>query len=189
MLKSRMTTLWAGAVLLALVAPLKAETYKIDPVHSTVIFRIQHLGVSYFNGRINAPSGSINVDESDPSKTSFQVELKAANVDTGNANRDKHLKTPDFFSAEEFPTITFKSTSAKPAGDKKLEVTGELTLHGQTKPVTATVEHVGTADTPMGHRTGYETVFTIKRSDFGMNKMLDAVGDEVEMRIGLEAVK
>jgi polyisoprenoid-binding protein YceI len=176
--------------LLAGASLVRADTYKVDPVHSTAIFRIQHGGVSYFYGRINGPQGTIEVDESDPTKTTFQIELKTANIDTNNPARDKHLKTPDFFSAEEFPTISFKSTSVKTSADNKLEVAGDLTMHGQTKPITMTVEHVGTADVPrMGHRTGYDASFTIKRSDFGMTKFLDLLGDEVRVRVGLEAAK
>jgi polyisoprenoid-binding protein YceI len=148
------------------------------------------VNVSFFYGRFNGPEGTISVDEADPSKTSFDVQLKVANIDTNNPNRDKHLKSPDFFSAEEFPTISFKSTAVKAGEDKKLEVTGDLTLHGKTKSITVPIERIGTADVPrMGHRTGYEATMKIKRSDFGMDKMLDALGDEVTIRIGLEAGK
>jgi polyisoprenoid-binding protein YceI len=116
--------------------------------------------------------------------------LKVANIDTANPNRDKHLKSPDFFSAEEFPTISFKSTSVKASADNKLEVTGDLTMHGQTKPITITMEHVGTADVPrMGHRTGYDATITLKRSDFGMTKYLEMLGDDVTIRMGVEAAK
>jgi polyisoprenoid-binding protein YceI len=170
--------------------PSRADAYKLDPVHSTAAFRIKHANVSYFYGRINGPEGTVNVDESDPSKTTFEVQLKAANIDTGNPNRDKHLKSPDFFSAEEFPTISFKSTSVKASADNKLEVTGDLTMHGQTKPITFTMEHVGTADVPrMGHRTGYDAMITLKRSDFGMTKFQDLLGDEVNIHMGVEAAK
>ena len=130
------------------------------------------------------------MDESDPTKTSFQIELKTANIDTNNPARDNHLKTPDFFSAKEFPTISFKSTSVKTTSDNKLEVTGDMTMHGQTKPVTITMERVGTADVPrMGHRTGYDATLVIKRSDFGMTKYLEMLGDEVRIRVGLEGAK
>ena len=168
----------------------RADAYKLDPVHSTAIFRIKHAGVSYFYGRINGPEGTVNIDESEPSKTTFEVQLKVANVDTGNPARDKHLKSPDFFSADEFPTISFKSTSVKASADNKLEVTGDLTMHGQTKPITITMEHVGTADVPrMGKRTGYDATITVKRSDFGMTKYLEMLGDEVTIRMGVEAGK
>jgi polyisoprenoid-binding protein YceI len=167
-----------------------ADSYKVDPVHSTALFRIQHAGAGFLYGRINGPEGTINVDEADPTKTAFDVTLQVKNVDTNNAQRDTHLKSPTFFSAEEFPTLTFKSTAVKAAGDNKLEVTGNITIHGQTKPLTVTLDHTGTSDTPqMGHRIGYEGTFTIKRSDFGMNAMQGAVGDEVRITISLEGVK
>jgi len=158
-------------------------------VHSSLLFRIKHMNVSYVYGRFNNPEGTINVDEADPTKTSFDITVKVANVDTGNKNRDNHLKTPEFFNAEEFPTMTFKSTAVKVGEDKKLEVTGNLTIHGQTKPVTATLEFVGAASTRMGQRAGYDGMLTIKRTDFGMNQMTDAIGDDVIIKIGLEGVK
>jgi polyisoprenoid-binding protein YceI len=180
------------AVLLAMLAfsavAQAADTYKIDPVHSTALFRIQHAGAGYLYGRINGPEGTLNVDDSDPTKTSFDVTLQVKNIDTNNAQRDTHLKSPTFFSAEEFPTLTFKSTAVKAAGDNKLDVTGDLTIHGQTKSVTVTLDHTGTSNM-MGNRIGYEGTFTIKRSDFGMNAMQGGVGDEVRIIISLEGVK
>lgn len=167
----------------------RADNYKVDPVHSTIVFRIKHVNVSWFYGRFNGPEGTVVDDAADPTKTSFDVQVKVANVDTGVQKRDDHLKSPDFFSAKEFPTIAFKSTSVKKAGDK-LEVTGDMTIHGQTKPITVTMERVGAADTKMmGYRVGYAGEFTIKRSDFGMSKMLDALGDEVTIMFGLESQK
>jgi polyisoprenoid-binding protein YceI len=166
----------------------QADNYKVDPVHSSIVFRIKHFNVSWFYGRINAPEGTVVDDAGDPTKSSFDVQLKVANIDTGNPKRDEHLKSPDFFSAKEFPTLSFKSTSVKKAGDK-LEVSGDLTIHGQTKPITVTLERVGAADTKMGSRVGYAGEFTIKRSDFGMSKMTDMLGDEVTIMLGLESVK
>jgi polyisoprenoid-binding protein YceI len=178
-----------GLIVAVFAGSVRADTYSIDPVHSSLLFRIKHLNVSYVYGRINGVEGTVNVDEADPAKTSFDVSVKVANVDTGNKNRDNHLKTPEFFNAAEFPTINFKSTSVKVGDDKKLEVTGNLTMHGQTKPVTATLEFVGAANTRMGQRAGYDGMMTLKRSAFGMDQMTDAIGDDVIIKIGLEAVK
>jgi polyisoprenoid-binding protein YceI len=175
---------------LAFVNTVRADDYKVDPVHSSVIFRIKHANVSFFYGRFNDKQGTVTVDESDPSKDSFDISIKTESFDSNNPARDKHVKSADFFSAQEFPTIHFKSTSVKPVGDNKLEVTGDLTLHGTTKPITVTMDRIGTADVPrMGRRTGFETTFTIKRSDYGMNKMLDVLGDEVTLMVGIEAAK
>jgi polyisoprenoid-binding protein YceI len=177
---------------LAVIAPVfAADTYKVDPVHSTCAFRIKHANVSYFYGRFNAPEGTVMIDDSDPTKTVFDVSIKTASVDTANSKRDDHLKGPDFFNAKEFPTISFKSKEVKSVGENKMEVSGDLTLHGQTKPITVMIERVGTIDNAQlgGHRTGYEASMKIKRSDFGMTKYLEMLGDEVDLRIGLEALK
>ena len=176
---------------LAFVTPTRAaDNYKVDPVHSSVIFRIQHAGVSYFYGRFNDKEGTISVDEADPTKDTFDVSIKADSLDTASPARDKHVKSADFFSVQEFPTIQFKSKSVKSAGDKKLDVTGDLTLHGTTKEITVTLEQTGMADIPrMGKRVGFEGTFTIKRSDYGMNKMLDMLGDEIKLMVSIEAAK
>ncbi len=166
-----------------------ADTYNIDPVHSTVIFRIKHLDVSYLYGRFNAPTGAISVDVQDPTKDTFSASIDANNVDTNQPKRDAHLKSPDFFNAKEFPNITFKSTGVKKGSrDNTLEVSGDLTLHGVTKPVTITMEQIGAAKTPMGDRIGFEGTVEIKKSDFGI-KGVPGVGDDVRLILDIEAVK
>jgi polyisoprenoid-binding protein YceI len=171
---------------------LAADTYKIDPVHATAIFRISHLGSSFVYGRFDDVEGTFAVDDQTPANVNFDVTIKTDSVDTNSAARDKHLKSADFFSANEFPALTFKSTEVKSDGDKKYDVTGDLTIHGVTKSVTAKVEFVGTADASqmkMGFRAGYEAHLTIKRSDFGMDKLVGPVGDEVQLIISMEGVK
>lgn len=168
---------------------LAADTYKVDPVHSTVIFKVGHFEVSNFQGRFNEPTGTVAIDPGDPSKSSFNIEIQADKVDTANAKRDGHLKSPDFFDVKQFPTITFKSTAVKGSGDK-LEVIGDLTLHGVTKSITVPVTRVGEKDTgKMGYRTGWEATFNLKRSDYGMTTMVGPVADEVQLTVSLEAVK
>jgi len=174
---------------LGATAARAAETYKIDPVHSSVIFRSYHANTGNVYGRFNKFGGTVTADE-DPSKMAFDVSVDVSSIDTGNEKRDTHLKSPDFFSAKEFPTITFKSKSVKSAGENKYEVTGDMTLHGQTKPVTITVEKTGASNTPnFGQRIGYGATFTVKRSEFGMSSMLQMVGDEVTLMVGFETVK
>ena len=149
------------------------ETYQADPVHSSVVFRVKHMNTSYFWGRFNDLSGTFSLDSADPAKSKLQFQVKAASVDTGNAKRDQHLKSPDFFNAAENPKLTFKSKEVKAGSAGKWSVTGDLTIHGVTKPLTCDVEMVGTADSPqMGARAGFETTFTIKREDFGMKNMI-----------------
>jgi polyisoprenoid-binding protein YceI len=164
----------------------EAETYAIDPVHSTVLFRISHAGVSNFYGRFNDVAGSFTVAEGGTG--SVTVTIPVAGVDTNNKQRDDHLKSTSFFSAEEFPEITFKSDALKHMGGNKYEAKGTLTLHGVSKEVTVAVERIGTKDTGkmMGYRTGFEGVVTIKRSDFGMKYGLDMIGDEVRLILDVE---
>jgi polyisoprenoid-binding protein YceI len=170
-----------------LAAPLRAaDTYKVDPVHSTVIFRINHLGTSWVYGRFDDVAGTFSVDDKTPS---FDFTVNADSVDTNNKQRDTHLKSADFFSVKEFPTITFKSTSVSSTGEKKFDVTGDLTLHGVTKSITVPLEFVGAAETRMGSRAGYEAHFNVKRSDYGMDKMVGMVGDDVYLTVSFEGVK
>jgi polyisoprenoid-binding protein YceI len=182
-------SLFALAVL-GLAAPLAhAQTYKVDPAHSFINFKINHLGVSNAWGRFDGPTGTVMIDQNDPSKSNIHIEARTDKVDTGVEKRDAHLKSPDFFNAKQFPTLAFQSKSVKKSGDNALEVSGELTFHGVTKPITVTVTKVGEADTQMGPRAGWETNFTVKRSDFGMSGMVGPVGDDVQVWVNIEAVK
>lgn len=159
----------------------------MDGVHSSVIFRIKHMGVSYFYGRFNHVSGTFTFDDGDASNTSFNIEVKVRSIDTNSKKRERHLKSPDFFNAKQFPLITFKSTEVKKNGDDTFEVTGDLTLHGVTKPLTATFERVGSGSARGGGTlTGFETILTLKRSEFGMNYMMGGLGDEVRLFISIE---
>ena len=185
------------ALLLLALAPLAMasksniaakETFNIDSVHSTAIFRVQHLGAGNFYGRFNELEGTIDWDAEDG--PSFDVSIKIESVDSGNEALDKHLKNADFFDAKQFPTMTFKSTGAKKMGDN-WKVTGEMTMHGVTKPVEVDMEFVGRADVGRGDRVGFETTFTIKRSDFGMNWGVEngALGDTTKIIVSLEGIK
>jgi polyisoprenoid-binding protein YceI len=167
-----------------------AETYKVDPEHSSVIFRIAHFNIGNIYGRFNDPTGTVAYDKADPSKTTFTFEVKTANVDTDNDKRDAHLKSPDFFDAKQFPVISFKSTSVKADGENNFQVTGDLTLHGVTKSITFPITKTGEADTgQMGYRTGWEAKVDLKRSEYGMTGMQGPVGDDVHLVIAFEAVR
>jgi polyisoprenoid-binding protein YceI len=167
---------------------LHAETFTIDPVHSHVIYRAGHMGVSHSWGRFSDISGTVALDESNPEKSAIDITVKATSIDSGAAARDEHLRGPDFLNVKQFPTITFKSTQIKTIDPKTLEVTGDLTIHGVSKPVTLKVERVGTGKSPMGgSAVGLETTFKINRSDFDMKNMLNAIPDEVMLIVSLEA--
>jgi polyisoprenoid-binding protein YceI len=180
------------AVLVAAAAATAhaADTYTVDPVHSSVSFKIAHVGISYIHGRFDDVGGQFVIDKDDPGKSSFALSIKVETVDTNNPKRDEHLRSGDFFNVKQFPTMTFQSTSVKavPGG---YDVTGDLTLHGVTKPVTFTLKGGDkTVEFPKGmQRIGFTTTLVIKRSDFDMKAMLDALGDEVPIDIGVEGVK
>ncbi|WP_165245425.1 YceI family protein [Paludisphaera soli] len=175
----------AGAALSARAA----DTYAVDPVHTAVVFRIEHGGFSWTYGRFNDVSGSFTVDANHPETSRFAFTVKADSLDTGNAQREGHLKSPDFFNVKQFPAITLKSTSVSKEADG-LKVTADLTLHGVTKPVTFVLKGGKTGEFPKGvARTGYSTELSIKRSEFGMDKMIPAAGDEVDLMISFEGTK
>lgn len=184
------------AVLIAgLTVSASAAEYKIDRVHSNVGFAVTHLGVSKVKGNFGEFEGTVVFDPADVAKSSVEVTIDVNSVDTQAEGRDKHLKSPDFFAADSFPTITFKSTSVTPKDDKNFEVTGDLTMRGVTKPVTLAVEVVGLMNDPgMGQRAGFVAKGKLNRKDFGVNwsKTLDAgglvVSDDVALEFDIQAV-
>jgi len=188
----------AGSALALLVAgPLgAAETYVVDKSHSEATFQVSHLGISKVRGRFSDFEGKINVDRAKPDVSSVEFTMKAASIDTNEPKRDGHLRSPDFFDVEKFPTITFKSNRVVKKSDTLFDVTGTLTMHGVSKEVTLPVTVVGFVKDPGGNeRVGFETKTTLNRKDFGLlwNKTLDGggllVGDNVDVTVTIEAVK
>ena len=172
--------------------PMEVPAYEIDTVHSMIIFRAKHSGVSYNYGRFNEFTGKLMMDATDVSVSMVEFEVKAASIDTGNEKRDQHLRGSDFFSAKQFPVITFKSTEVKAKEDKKdvLEVTGDLALHGVKKSITVDVEITGRAKGREGESLiGFESTFTIKRSEFGMTYDLDGISDDIRITVSVEAAR
>lgn len=189
----------AGVVLALLIMGLTgniqltnaADTYEIDTAHSMIIFRAKHNGVSYNYGRFNEFTGKITMD-ADVSNNTVEFEVKAASVDTGNEKRDQHLRSSDFFSAKQFPVIIFKSTkvSAKEGKENVLEVTGDLELHGVKKSVTVDVEITGQGQGRQGESLiGFESTFTIQRSEFGMTYGMGSVSDDIRITVSIEAAQ
>lgn len=167
-----------------------AETYAVDPVHSSVIFRINHLGISYFYGRFNDIAGTFVIDDEDIGAGSADITIKVESLDTHDVKRNGHILGPDFFNAKSFPVITFKSSAIKNIDEKRVEVTGDLTLHGVKKPVKVEMMRIGSGKDPWGgFRSGYEGTLVIKRSDFGMKFMLEGIGDEVTIILSIEGVR
>lgn len=174
----------------ATLGSAKADNYKIDPIHSAVLFKVGHFGVGNIYGRFDTFSGDFVFDANDPTKDSVTLEISTESVDSNAPDRDKHLKSPDFLNAKQFPTATFKSTSFKKVDDKNYEVIGDFTLRGITKPVTVAVQIVGTGSGPKGEpRLGTESTVTLKRSEFDVKAFLPAVTDDVQLRVAVEGIK
>lgn len=164
------------------------ETYVIDPDHSAITFRIKHLGITFVYGAFPHADGVYTFDDTDPDNASIWVKVRVADIDTGNEQRDRHLRSPDFFDEKNFPFIVFKSLSIAPSDDGRYLVTGELSLHGVTKKVTVPAVKTGMYQGPAGeNRSGFETRFSIRRSDFGMQYMT-TVADKVELTVSVEGV-
>ena len=180
---------WAAAVL-AGGAAFGAD-FTIDPVHSTAIFKVKHMGASYVYGRFTDIAGTFSFDPAKPEASVVEVTIKADSVDTHNEMRDRHLKGPDFFNTKEFPALTFKSTGWKKTGDHMYDVTGDITMRGKTKTITVSVEHVGDGKDPRGNElTGFHTMFMVDRSEFGINYGLpDAVPAKVDIIFSVEGTK
>jgi polyisoprenoid-binding protein YceI len=179
-----------SVLVLAGATPVRADSYKIDPFHSMILFKIGHFGIGNIYGRFDSFAGDITFDENDPTKDAINVEIKTDSVDTNAPARDKDIKSPDFFNAAQFPTATFKGNSFKKIDDKTYEVTGDFTLRGVTKPLTLKVNLIGTGKGPKGEtRAGAEATATLKRSDFDVKALLPAVSDQVDLIIAVEGIK
>ncbi len=185
-----------SGVVLSLVfacAPAFGANFTIDNAHSFALFKVNHLGASYAYGQFSAIAGKISFDAAKPEGNSVEVTIKTESVNTHNEMRDRHLKSPDFFNAKEFPEMTFKSTGWKKTGDKTYDVTGDLTINGKTKSITVPVEHVGDGKNPRGQElTGFHTTFTIDRTEFGMNYGVaesGGLGKNVDVTFSVESIK
>jgi polyisoprenoid-binding protein YceI len=184
------------ALLVMLPVLAHADTWQIDPAHTNVEFTVRHMMISNVKGQFQKTAGTITANGNDAASAKIDATIDASSVDTRVERRDMHLKSPDFLDVAKYPTITFKSTKVEADGPNKWKVTGDLTLHGVTKPVVLDVESSG-APVSMGGKThaGASATTKIKRSDFGLtwNKALEAggvmVGDEVAISIDVEAIK
>ena len=177
---------------LFLVLPVAAQAtgYEVDTVHSALIFRAKRMGTVYVYGRFNDFSGTIDVPGDDVTRGTVAIEVRTASVDTGNERRDAHLRSADFLGSEEFPLMTFTSKGVVDLGDDRLEVTGDLSLHGVTREVTFTVERVGEGKDPRSGKSliGFDGSFSIQRSDFGMTFMQGAISDQIDIRLAIHGV-
>ncbi len=178
----------------ATTTALPTGTWNVDPSHSRIGFRVKHLGISTVRGQFDDYEGRLVID--DDGNVTASGSVKAASIDTADGDRDTHLKAPDFFDVENHPEITFQSTSVVAKDEETYEITGDLTLHGVTKPVTLTAEVGGSEVDPFGKtRVGLEATGEISRSDYGMkfNMALGsgnlAVSDKIKLDLDISAVK
>ena len=175
----------------ALAAQQSAKTYKVDPVHTTVVFGAMYGTVAPFYGQFTDYKGTVAYDGNSAASLKVDIEIPMDSIDTHNDQRNGHMKSPDWFNAREYPTISFKSTGVTGIGNEKV-LKGDLTLHGVTKPVVATISHLGAQNfgDQRGDRVGLACAFKVKRSDFGVSTMLgdQGIGDEITLMVGLQGV-
>jgi polyisoprenoid-binding protein YceI len=187
---------WRIRIVSTATAATEKTTWQIDAAHSHVEFAVKHLMIATVKGRFGAVSGTVTVNGDDPAGAAVAVSIDAASVDTREPQRDGHLKSADFFDVEKFPTITFASTRVEKTGGDTLRLTGDLTIHGVTRPITLAVTDEGRAKDPWGgERRAFSATGKVNRKDFGLlwNQALEAggvlVGDEVKISIEVELVR
>jgi polyisoprenoid-binding protein YceI len=189
-----MKKLFSVAALLAFASlPCLAQTttWQVDPAHTNSQFAVRHLGISTVRGQFTKTTGQIQLDEKDVTKSQVEVAVDTTTLDTRVTGRDNDVKGPNYLDVEKFPTMSFKSTRVASAGEGKLRLTGDLTLHGVTKEVTFDVDGPTAAITDpwKNLRRGASATTTINRHDFGINGGGAAVGDNVTITIDLEFIR
>lgn len=172
------------------------QTYSIDPSHSQVAFKVRHLGFSKVRGRFTGFEGTVRMAPGDFSTLEADASIDLETLTTGDEKRDAHLRSDDFFAAEQHPTMTFKGHTVTGLSGKSFKLEGDLTIRGTTKPVTLDVTYLGEAKDPWGgSRVAFEATGTLNRTDFGLNwnQVLETggflVGEEVELELEIQAVQ
>lgn len=181
----------ATSPLMAFVPAASAANYTVDNVHTSVLFKTTHLNVTPFWGRFNKVTGTFAFDAANAAASKLAIEIDVGSIFTAEKKRDDHLKSPDFFNAKQFPTITFASTAVK-AGSKagSYLVTGDLTIRGIKKSITVEFNKTGEGKDPWGgERIGFEGQFTVNRLDYGVSYMPDALGKDVTIVVTVEGIK
>lgn len=190
---------WLPAITLLIISPatFAADFYKIDPEHTSVIFSAGHTGLSYTYGMFRDVSGQYQIDKTNPSNSRFQMVIRADSLDTNNAERDKHLRSADFFDVQQFPEITFDSNRCEfidtPESGKVFRLVGTLTIHGVARQVPLNLRMLGEGAGASGkdRRTGFHCLLELKRSDFKMTNLLEKglVGDAVGITVSFEGIQ
>lgn len=189
-MKKIMLSSLAAAVTLLVSFQSSAATYNLDPTHTYPYFSVSHLGFSTLHGRFNTTSGKITMDK-EKGTGSVEIEVDVNSIDTAHEKRDKHLRSPDFFNAAEFPKMTYKSTKVTINKDDSAVVEGNLTIMGVTKPVKLQVTKISCGVHPFNKKDvcGFDATGKLKRSDFGMKYGLPGIGDEITLNIEAEGFK
>lgn len=175
----------SAAVAAGDASAVQAGTYSVEPNHTRVLFSVNHMGFSTWYGDFTGAKGSLTLNPKAPASSKVEVTLPTASVSTTNTILDGGLKSADWLDAGKYPTITFTSTKVTPTGADTAKVTGDLTLHGVTRPVTLDVKFHGAGANPMSkaYTVGFDAHGSLKRSDFGVTKYVPLIGDEVEITI------
>lgn len=190
-MKQILTGLTAALILITASAA-QAATFRIDDkgAHAFVQFRIKHLGYSWLYGRFNDFEGQFQFDENNPDAASVEVVIDTASIDSNHAERDKHLRSDDFLDVDEYPQARFVSTSADLDAQGNGTITGDLTLHGKSAPVTLQVESIGAGEDPWGgYRRGFEARGRFALADYGIDYDLGPESREVELILSVEGVR
>lgn len=175
-------------------ASAEAATYNIDPAHTTIGFRIRHMGIAFVEGEFDEFEGTINYDPSDIAATRANVTVQTNSIDTDVERRDNHLRSADFFEVETYPTMTFTTTEVQPTGPNSFRLIGDLTIKGTTKQVAFDVDAAGPIDTDNGQRVGFHAETTINRRDFGIDwggelpGGIPSVGNQVHLVLDVEGL-
>lgn len=185
-----------ATLLLLSTTALAADFYKVDPEHTSVIFSTAHTGLSYTYGMFRDAYGQYQIDTANPANCRFQFVIRADSLDTNNAERDKHLRSSDFFDVQQFPDITFDSTRCELAtsadGGRVYKLVGDLNLHGVKRPIPVLLRMLGEGPGASGkdRRTGFLCQIELKRSDFKMNNLIEnnLVGDAVGITVSFEGI-
>jgi polyisoprenoid-binding protein YceI len=177
-------------------APTAVSSWAIDPAHSTAEFAVKHMMISTVKGRFGSLDGTLSIDETNPASSSVTATIDVASIDTREPQRDAHLRSDDFFNAERFPHITFRSTRVERKSDDEWKVTGDLTIRDVTQPVVLDTEFEGQVTDPYGkQRSGFTAETSLSRKEFGLkwNALLETggavVGDKVKITLHIESVR
>lgn len=175
------------------VGQISAQSYLLDSSHTSVVFSVSHMNLSYTYGIFREVQGSYYLDRANPTNCWFRLTIQAKSIDTNNSTRDEHLTGTDFFNVAQFPTISFESTSVGRVNTQsgvKYQVTGNLTMHGVTRQITIPLELLAEGPGPRGNpRTGFLSQFTLKRGDWEMKNLPQFVGDPISVTVSFEGVQ